>query len=156
MTRRYILRLDLTLLNILFLFVMPSVAAASEVTADATSLNSIRTLVGGKNGLTVPCGWSATFDAFHPERPPQLIATPSQWKCGVRVKKVLMVKAAASLSMIYTTKDAQASIRVIALEAGSVGDTIRCRSSIDGAVLIGRISDIQTVQMLRRELKASW
>ena len=103
-----------------------------------------------------PCGWSAVFDAGHPERPPRLVEATGSTECTSGNKRDLVVPAAAALSMTYKTEEAWASIHVIALEAGSVGDVIRCRSSIDGAVLLGRIADAQTVEMLFRERKVAW
>jgi hypothetical protein len=105
---------------------------------------------------TNPCGWSTTFDVDHPERPPRLILATSQSTCAAPVKTIPIVQTAAEISMTYRTSDAWASISAIALEAGSVGDVIRCRSSIDGSIVHGRIVDSRSVEMLIENRMKSW
>ncbi len=129
-------------------------AANSGVSTDDVKKIPSSVMVWRKSSIS--CGWSEVFDALHPERPPRLLPVEKESNCDVKVRKMSTVVAGEKVSMVYVTSDSQASIRVIALEAGSVGEVIRCRSSIDGAVLVGRISDTQTVELLGRDGKVAW
>lgn len=103
-----------------------------------------------------PCGWATVLDAAHPERPRKLIATTDTARCDQATKRVPIVLVASTLSMIYTSQNASALVSVSALESGAVGDVIRCRSSMDGSVILGRVLDSQSVEMLSRDRKTSW
>lgn len=125
------------------------VSASNDVYGSTSIVNSF-------SGHPVPCGWSKRFDPSHPERPPKLVAANQTSNCLRTGDKTPLIRTAESLEMIYVTSTGSATIHVIALEEGYLGETIRCRSSMDGSVLKGRILNTQTVEMLARESKISW
>jgi flagella basal body P-ring formation protein FlgA len=60
--------------------------------------------------------------------------------------------------MIFSSSSGLANtrLRVTALESGAVGEVIRCRSTFDGVILLGRIVDAETVELAGQEKTKQW
>lgn len=134
-------------------------ASGTEM-APPSSLSSLSArparFLNQESGRPAPCGWKGIIDVAHPGWPKRLVRTADLQGCESLTSRVPAVRAAHVLTMLYRTDDAVATILVTALEDGSAGDVIRCRVSIDGAVLLGRITDAETVELLTGRRKIEW
>jgi hypothetical protein len=131
----------------------------------------------------LPCNWAilspADGEASHPGWPRHI--APSAQSCSATTAGVHLVNPGALQSFVLNApvgKDAvfnqavvqsaqdvlmvsvsprcHTVLRVIALESGAAGQVIRCRSSFDGVILLGRVVDARTLAMVEPGTSRPW
>lgn len=130
----------------------PSAQASASTVKDLNYCASDARAISGKE---VPCGWSAVRRREHPEWPPHITRMSLAESCPARVKD-LLVRSASVLTMVSSNNATITVLRVTALEDGAAGAVIRSRSSFDGTILLGRVLDAKTLQLMGQEIRKTW
>jgi hypothetical protein len=115
-------------------------------------------VVAGTDVLARPlsCGWRTSFDPAHPEKPRQIRQASDISTCKVLQKRLVLIHVSDIVQLVSEEDGARIELAAKALEEGSSGQTIRCRSSMDGAIFLGRVIDSTTLSLVRNERKTSW
>ena len=104
----------------------------------------------------LPCGWISVSDPSHPERPRQIRPNSQRSICVISRQTPALVHVSEMVHMLSKEEGTLIVLSVEALEEGSQGQVIRCRSSIDGSTVLGRVVDSGTLSFIQNERKTSW
>jgi hypothetical protein len=127
------------------------------MTSDLSAQN--RLLIPGAMDTLIqplPCGWLAVFDLAHPEKPRQIRPTADGSSCRVFQRRSNLIHVSDVVLIVSDEDGARIVLSAKALEGGSLGQIIRCRSSLDGAIFLARVIDSGTLSLVRNERKISW